>query len=410
MSRPRSRFHVWLTLVLLAASSSSALGQSASPSVQTGLSPRQVLIGLGSAAGQAGGGGPLSNVGEVLADLVGLEISTAPLGSSAGGFTFTFNPVTRTFTRAAPSFGPSFSERAITAGRGRASFGINYIRAGYDSLDGRKLDDGSLRTVVLEGAEGAPLFVGEARLTITSETTVMFTNIAMNDRFDVGLAVPYVRLRINGSHVMDRDVVEGAGSAAGLGDIALRAKWRLVTRDGGGVALGLDARLPTGDKEALLGAGVSRTLVSGIWSTTAGRFSPHASGGFEYWSNPFEVRDPLVGTTVAAGRHAIAYEGGVEWAVSDGVTVNGELLGRWIRNGARLEYVPLAAHAGNPFGIVSASVASAAPNGLHRTSIAAGVKWNAAGSALLTVSVLIPIRDAGLRDRFTPVIGFDWGF
>jgi hypothetical protein len=320
------------------------------------------------------------------------------------------NPVTRTFTRAAPSFGPSFSERAITAGRGRASFGINYIRAGYDSLDGRKLDDGSLQTVVLQDAGGNPLFVGEARLTITSETTVMFTNIAMNDRFDVGLAVPYVRLRVNGTHVMDRDVVEGAGSAAGLGDIALRAKWRLVARDGGGVALGLDARLPTGDKEALLGAGVSRTLVSGIWSATAGRLSPHASGGFEYWSNPFEVRDPLVGTTVAAGRHAVAYEGGVEWAVSDGVTLNGELLGRWIRNGARLEYVPLAAHPGNPFAIASASVASAAASGLHRTSIAAGVKWNVAGSALLTVSVLIPIRDVGLRDRFTPVIGFDWGF
>ena len=76
----------------------------------------------------AGEGSGVSNVGDVIADLVGLEVSTAPIGSSAGGFTFTFDPVTRAFERAAPSFGPMFGERAITAGEGRASFGINYIR------------------------------------------------------------------------------------------------------------------------------------------------------------------------------------------------------------------------------------------------------------------------------------------
>jgi hypothetical protein len=406
----RSCRHLSLGLALLALASTPAFGQATQSSVQTGLSPRQVLIRLGSAAGQAGGGGPLSNVGEVLADLVGLQISTAPLGSSAGGFTFTFDPVTRTFSRAAPSFGPSFSERAITAGEGRASFGINYIRASYDSLDGRNLRDGSLQTVVLRDAAGRALFVGEARLSISSETIVVFTNIALNNRFDVGLAVPYVRLRIDGQHVMDVEQVEGGGSASGIGDIAVRAKLRLLKQDGGGVAVGLDARLPTGDKEALLGAGVARTLVSGIWSTTVGSFSPHASAGFEYWSNPFEVRDPLVGVTVPAGRHAVTYEGGVEWAISGGITLNGEVLGRSLGNGARLEYVPLTAHRGNPFGIASASIASASPLGLHRTSVAAGIKWNAGGSALLTASVLVPIRNVGLRDRFTPVIGFDWGF
>ena len=403
--------HVALFFLLLTVASTPAFGQATSPpSVETGLSPRQVLIRLGSAAGQAGGGGPLSNVGEVLADLVGLEISTAPLGSSAGGFTFTFDPATRTFSRAAPSFGPSFSERAITAGEGRASFGINYIRATYDSLDGRGLRDGSLQTVALRDADGRALYTGEARLSITSEATVVFTNVALNDRLDVGLAVPYVRLRIQGQHVMDREQVTGGGSASGLGDIALRAKLRLLEREGGGLALGLDTRLPSGDKEALLGGGVTRTLVSGIWSGTLGPLSPHASGGFEYWTRAFEVRDPLVGTTIPAGRHAFTYEGGVEWAASNRVTLNAEVLGRWLRNGARLDYVALNVRPGNPFGIASALVAAASPSGLHRTSIATGLKWNAGGSALLTMSVLIPVREAGLKDRFTPVIGFDWGF
>jgi hypothetical protein len=402
------RWILWLTTAVVVVMPSLAAGQTAP--VAAGLSPRQVLIRLGSAAGEAGGGGPLSNVGEVIADLVGLEISTAPLGSSAGGFTFTFDPVTRTFSRAAPSFGPSFSERAITAGEGRASFGINYVRATYDSLEGRDLDDGSLQTVALRGASGADLYAGQAFLSINSESVIVFTNIALNDRFDVGAAVPYVRLRVRGRHVMDTEEVSGEGEASGIGDIALRTKWRLLVRDGGGFALGLDARIPTGDKEALLGAGVTRALVSGIWSSTVGRFAPHASAGFEYWSDPFVIRNPLVGTNEPAGRHAFVYEAGAEWALSNRVTVNAEVLGRFIRDAARLEYVALDVRQPNPFDIRSAVVATATPAGLHRTSVAAGIKWNALGSALFTASVLIPVRDAGLRDRFTPVIGFDWGF
>ncbi len=402
--------HLLLALLAFAVASTPAFGQAPPPAVETGLSPRQVLIRLGSAAGQAGGGGPLSNVGEVLADLVGLEISTAPLGSSAGGFTFTFDPVSRTFSRAAPSFGPSFSERAVTAGAGRASLGFNYIRASYDSLEGRNLRGGALQTISLRDSSGRAQLVGEADLSITSETLVLFTNIALNDRLDVGLAVPYVRLNIRGQHVMDLEKVAGQGSASGIGDIALRAKLRLVEQPGGGVAIGLDTRLPTGDKEALLGGGVTRTLVSGIWSGTIGAFAPHASAGFEYWANPFLVRDPLTGTNVPAGRHAFTYEAGVEWAASDRVTFNTEVLGRWLRDGARLQYVPVEVRPGNPFGIASALVASALPSGLHQTSLAGGVKWNAGGSVLVTASVLVPLRQAGLRDRFTPVIGFDWGF
>ena len=125
---------------------------------EAGLTPRQVLLRLTNSAGEGSG---VSSVGEVIADLVGLEVSTAPIGSSAGGFTFTFDPVTRAFTRAAPSFGPMFGERAITAGEGRASFGINYIHTTYDTLDGVDIRDGSLTTVTLR-AGATPLFTGTA--------------------------------------------------------------------------------------------------------------------------------------------------------------------------------------------------------------------------------------------------------
>jgi hypothetical protein len=404
------QFCVLLSLTLVGLSSPDAFGQTVA--AETGLSPRQLMIRLTSGAGTGSG---VTNIGEVIADLVGLEVSTAPLGSSAGGFTFTFDPATRAFTRAAPSFGPMFGERAVTAGEGRANFGINFIHTTYDTLDGLALDAGELQSMRLQ-AGSTVLWQGAAELKINTNTTVIFANAALNEWFDLGVAVPFVSLRMEGTHQVrneTRNIVEeetsGSASASGIGDVALRGKVRVYRKDQGGFAIGVDARVPTGDKESLLGAGVTRTGVSGIWSGTFGRLAPHASAGFEYWSDPFQVYDPLEGAAVDAGRHAILYTGGVEWAASDRLTVNGELTGRNVRGGGRLEYrdVPFRS---NPFGITSASVATVGRAGLRQVSAAAGIKWNFAGAALLTASVLMPLDDAGLRDNFTPLVGLDWGF
>jgi hypothetical protein len=301
-----------------------------------------------------------------------------------------------------------FGERAITAGEGRASVGVNYIHSTYDAFDGVSITDGTLQTVSLQRG-ATPFVTGTAQLTITTDTVIAFTNIALNSWFDVAVAVPFVNLKIDGTHQMGTEVTDGSASAFGLGDIALRSKIRLYPQGQGGVALGVDLRLPTGDAEAMLGAGVSRTLVSGIWSTTVGRFAPHASAGFEYWAAAFQVYDPLQQAHVDAGRHGFAYDGGVEWAVTDRLTVNAELMGRTLHNGGRLDYrdLPLLP---NPFGITSASIATVDPRGLHRVSFATGIKWNFAGTALLTANVLLPVNDQGLRDHLTPVIGMDWGF
>ena len=397
----RSRYLCGICLLCLMTASV----EQASAQAQTGLTPRAVLVGLTNAAGESGG---VTNLGAVIADLVGLEVSTAPIGSSAGGFTFTFDPVTRAFERAAPSFGPMFGERAITAGEGRASFGINYIHATYDKFDGVSINDGSLQTVALR--QGAtPVLTGTAQLTVTTDTVIAFANVALNRWFDVAVAVPFVNLHIDGTHQMGNELAEGSASAAGVGDIALRSKIRVYPQGQGGVALGIDLRLPTGDPEAMLGAGVSRTLVSGIWSTTTGPFAPHASAGFEFWGNAFQAYDPFLQATVDAGRHGFVYDGGVEWASSPRLTVNAEIMGRMINDGGRLDYrdLPLLP---NPFGITSASIATVDPRGLHRISFATGIKWNFAGTALLTANVLLPLNDQGLRDDLTPVIGLDWGF
>ena len=84
-------------------------------------------------------------------------------------------------------------------------------------------------------------------------------------------------------------------------------------------------------------------------------------------------------------------------------------MGRTIRNGGRLTYKDLPM-GGNPFGLTSVSVASVEPAGLRRVSVSGGIKWNLAGTALVTANLLMPVTDAGLVDHLTPIIGLDWGF
>ena len=346
---------------------------------ETGLAPRELMVRLTSSAGTGAG---VPSIGDALADLIALEISAAPLGPPPGG--------------------------AVTLGEGRANVGISYIRASYDRFDNIDIRDGSLLTAVLYVAN-APVYTGSLQFSVTTDTAVMFANVALNSRFDVGVAVPYVHLTIEGLHQIADSVTEGTSSATGLGDIALRGKVRVYTGHQSNVAIGVDARLPTGDKDALLGAGVTRTLVSGIWSSTRGRLTPHASAGFEYWAGPFQAYDPLARGLVDAGRHALAYSAGVGWTHSARLTLNADVTGRDLVNGGHLSYRAIPFR-GNPFGVSSASIATVDPRGLQQLSGVFGAKWSFENAAVLTANVVTPFNSAGLRDRITPVVGVEWGF
>ena len=74
-----------------------------------------------------------------------VNLTSAPLATSSSGFLYRLNPQLGTVERATESFGAFFVERALTPGRGRASFGISATSAGFDRLNGQNLRDGTLR-------------------------------------------------------------------------------------------------------------------------------------------------------------------------------------------------------------------------------------------------------------------------
>ena len=118
----------------------------------------------------------------------------------------------------------------------------------------------------------APFDVERLTLNITSQIATLFANVGLGDRVDIGVAVPMVRLEIDGSRINDyrgESLLQARASATttGFADIAMRGKVRLTpAASATGIAAGVEARLPTGREEDLLGTGELALRFVGIAS------------------------------------------------------------------------------------------------------------------------------------------------
>ena len=189
------------------------------------------------------------------------ELATLPISTSAGGFTYRLDPALGTVMRSSDSFGPFFTERSLTAGAGRSSFGVSYQSSIFANVDGRDLRDGTLVSTAstLRGAS-EPFDVETVSLRIRTDTMTVSGNIGVADRLDVSAAIPLVRLTLSGQRIdtyRGRAFIQATGSAAasGIGDAVIRAKYNVLRQGGSGLAVGGEGRLPTGNEDNLLGAG-----------------------------------------------------------------------------------------------------------------------------------------------------------
>ena len=346
-----------------------------------------------------------------------LEVATSPFGTSSGGFVFKLDPTTGLQIRTATTFGPTFAERALTTGAGKMSVGANLIVATYDKLN--KLDLAKMPLVHLESSDPFIARTGYASLVLSSETLVMAGAIGATDDLDISVAVPMVKVKLDGiswletaSGVIARRAT-GGGIASGLGDIAVGAKYRFLKfgkdqPDPGGLAFMLTTRLPTGNRENFRGLGIVRSMGSVVFSSGKGKIRPHANGGFEWWEKGLVVSDELSETGSVEIRHQWGYAAGVELEVAPKLTLLGDVLGRHVRGGGQIEnrtftFPP-------DLGFTSLNAYTMSNHGIRKLTAVPGVKWNVRGTFLLSFNALVPIMDNSLHDKFTPVIGLDWTF
>jgi hypothetical protein len=323
------------------------------------------------------------------------NLATLPVTSSSGAFVYRLNPEIGTVERATQTFAPFFTERAFTAGRHQASFGLTMQQMHFTSLDGRDLRNGTLITTANRFTdEATPFDVDQLTLNVDASVATLYGSVGLTDRLDVGVAAPFVALTLDGSRVntyRGRAFTQATASAraVGLADLVVRAKYALATRPTSGVAALVDLRLPTGRQDDLLGAGSASLKSSAIASLELGRVSAHANGG----------------VSVGGLAREMDYGGAVAVAASGRVSILGELLGRWIDSPGHIVPVP-APHPGLS-GVETTRLTPDAST-LHLVTLVPGVKWNLTETWVLAASVSIPLTSGGLTAPFTPFVGLDY--
>lgn len=326
-----------------------------------------------------------------------VSLTSMPIATSSGGFVYRLNPELGTVERATESFGGFFVERALTPGNLRAAFGVSASTSRFDKLDEQNLTDGSFVTIANRfGDEAAPFDTESLTLRVRSSTMTVFASLGISDRFEIGAAVPFLRLTLEGEriNVYRGQTFQQAGAtatASGVGDAAVRAKYMVVVSRSGGVAIAGEVRLPTGDEMNLLGAGSTAARVMGIGSFERNRLSVHGNAGV--------VRGGVSNEFNVGGAAALA--------VAPQVTLTGELSARYL---SELRSVALSA-APHPSiaGVETLRLVGGEPGRTIATGIG-GLKWNPGGTLVLAAHVRWNISKTGLTAALTPSLGLEYAF
>jgi hypothetical protein len=370
---------------------------------------------------------------------IAAQIATFPVGSSSGGFAFTFDESLGVYNRTTESFGPIFAERPLTAGKGKFSFAVNYQHGTWDSLEGFDLGAGEIPLYLQhedtnrDGRTTSLWFEGDLiradfSLDLKTDTTVLFANYGLAERLDVGVAVPFQRVDMNAriatsiqrlSTSPDPFVVHQfedgssehtyleSGTASGIGDVLVRAKWNFYRGGSAGLAAGTDLRLPTGDEEDLLGSGATQAKVYLVAAAArSGRFSPRASFGYTFSSGGSDYTGDLP--------DELNYTAGFDLVAHKRLTIAADFLGRTLLDAQRLVLENVTYDYAQRTDPTVRQATFATPTsitgnmGLYLASV--GFKLNPFGRLLLVGNVLFSLGDDGLQDDVTPVFGLDYTF
>lgn len=362
--------------------------------------------------------------------LVG-QLVTIPLPSPASGFTYEFDPSLGVFQRTTQSFGPILAQRAETVGARRIAFGYASQRFTFDSAEG--LDLNRVPAVfthdnaqLLGGREDVVTTVNSIEATVGQFTT--FVTLGVTDRFDISLAVPIVSAEVkvvsdatiqrlgtinpqthffrqSNGDVGNERLFTAAGSASGLGDLTVRFKGTVKRKNSAAVAAGLDFRLPTGDEMNLLGTGTAGIEPFLIFSGGFQNVSPHANVSYQWNGSSVLAGNPATGES-ADFPDQVGYAIGTDISVSTRLTLAIDVLGRYVINGERLRQEDFHALDGKS---VFPNIAFSRDS-FQTLSGALGFKVNVFSRLLIDANLLFALDNNGIRDKLTPLVGFEYTF
>ena len=381
--------------------------------------------------GQFGGIGGLgwTTEPEVVAALLKQQITTLPVGTSSGGFTWEFDSSVGLMVRRTQSFGPIFGDRPVTIGARRLSIGLTFQHTEWRSLAGQDLED---------GIYGHDLFLDDfytptlqpvfeqfgSRIDVSTERTTFNFTYGLTSRLDFNVIVPIARATATGGPDYSRTLVRqgitvivaqdtASRSAYGLSDISFRGKYLAVAKPAAAVAAVGEVRVPTGDSNNLLGSGKAAAKMSAVGSVAAGPVSPHVEVGYLFAGDGLTFTERFGQARLASAEPSdeITYNVGADMVIANRMTVAVDVLGRTLRNSADLvRTVSTQSDSIDPMFAREIASYRLKPGPVSLLLGTVGAKIQVASSWLLTAGVLFALNDSGVKPQPTPVIGFERAF
>ena len=410
-------------------------------------------------------------------EAVGIQVSQLPIASPSSGITFRYDPALKTFTPSTEeSLGPILGERASTIGRNKLYVAFSFQYFNFNSIDGQNTSNipAVLQHRFFPGDPTSPLgflrpcpnqsgltggfanntcFVRDYiqtanNIDLTVHQYTLYATYGIMRHLDVSVAVPIldVSMRVNSNativqnsfgpgntafHQFNPAVVtsctttpcfngsfSSSGTATGIGDVDLRAKYELYQGEHFGFATGVDVRLPTGDEQNLLGSGAIGVRPFGIVSYSA-RVSPHAEIGYELNGQSILAGDFVATPTTKGGLpDRFVYIVGADAAIVKRLTAAFDIYGQRLFGAPQLFATPYT-DLGKCSDIVCTTLTPGTTHpdiGVHPradysiTSASIGLKYRPFGHLVLTGNVLIKLDDGGLRSTAVPLVGASYSF
>jgi hypothetical protein len=332
------------------------------------------------------------------------------------------------FQRTTQSFGPILAERAETIGARRVSFGFAAQRFTFDTVEGIDLNKVPAvfthdNAQLLGGRQDVVTTVNSITASVSQFTT--FVTLGVTDHFDVSIAVPVVAnsLKVvsdatiqrlgttnplthffrlsDGETVGNRRTFTAAGSASGLGDVTVRLKSAIA--HAARVDLRPVSTSGTGDEMNLLGAArrrSSRSRSSRRASRTFLRTRCRLSvGRIERARRRSRNRD--VGELSRSGAMPLAQR----CVINSHFTLVFDLLGRYV--------IDARTAPSQDFHALDASVyqnVTFRRDSFQMLNGSISAKVNVFGHLLVDANLLFSLDSHGVRDKITPLVGFEYSF
>jgi hypothetical protein len=399
--------------------------------------------------------GAIAPLGKAIGSQVANQI---PSLSTSAGYTYEWNPELEVLERSAKTFGPLFTERAVTLGRNKFNLNLSYTFISFQEFNGKNLDrltNRVERAFVPEAgnvqyfglarsftaSDGIERAVGDqVRLDLDLEAQLWDLSFTYGvlDSLDVNIDIPVLRTYARSGvqetlpdprclgllegcdiHLDERGTISlpvqrQRESSVGIGDIHLRAKWAPGIRPIRLAGL-LDLALPTGDAADFQGTGDTRLATILIGSTDLGSmFEVHGQGGIDFNVNDVDLSQAryAIGVTaqlISFFALTVDFIGRSEFAAMARIPNTGRLPAVRDIDGVPTLTQPLSELAqGDAFFKGRPLFVDIKRNDI--LDLAIGGRVALGDRIMLLGNVLVPLNDDGLRADWIPTVALEANF